>query len=267
MRGIRDGSWKATALLTVLASTTANAQTSADDGPNTGRDLTRPQHKIEVFQNYTTPADGINSWTTTLRYERPFELENDWKVAYRFEFPFIYSNDGNETGGYRGSYGDTLMQAVISNAKITDRLGVGFGIRIIAPTATEPALGTGKWQMLPTAGYRYSLPEISDGSYFQFVARYRFDFAGDPTRNHLSDVQFAPTVNFALPQSWYLTLFPSTDIRYNFMRREWFVPFNFEIGKAFSQSLQAGLEIGVPVLQGDFPVYRFKAEAHVTILF
>jgi hypothetical protein len=51
------------------------------------------------------------------------------------------------------------------------------------------------------------------------------------------------------------------------MRREWFVPFNIEIGKAVSKSLQAGLELGFPMLQGNFPVYKFKAEAHLTILF
>lgn len=64
-----------------------------------------------------------------------------------------------------------------------------------------------------------------------------------------------------------MTLFPSTDIRYNFIHQEWFVPLDFEIGKALSKSLQAGLEIGVPLLQANFPVYKFNAEAHVPILF
>jgi hypothetical protein len=140
-------------------------------------------------------------------------------------------------------------------------------LRFIAPTATEAALGTGRWLMLPTVGYRYSLPEISNGSYFQFVARYRFDFAGDPTRNHFSDLQLAPSLNVALPHSWYVTFFPSTDIRYNFMHREWFVPFDIEIGREINKSLQAGIELAFPMLQGNFPVYKFKAEAHVTFLF
>jgi hypothetical protein len=255
----------AATLLLILFPTAATAQNPPDTPVNTGNDITRPLHRIDLFQNYIHPSDGVNSWTSTLRYERPFELENNWKVAYRFELPFIYSNDGSTA--YRGSYGDTLMQAVISNAKIDERQGFGFGLRFIAPTASDAALGTGKWLMLPTVGYRYSLPELSDGSYFQFVARYRFDFAGDATRSHFSDLQFAPSLNIALPRSWYLTLFPSTDIRYNFMRREWFVPFNFEIGKALNENLQAGLEIGFPMLQGNFPVYKFKAEVHVTILF
>lgn len=257
----------AATLVSILFSTAAYAQDAPDTPVNHGHDVTRPLHRFDLLQNYTTPSDGINSWTSTLRYERPFELENSWKVAYRFEFPFVYSNDGSQQIGYRGSYGDTLMQAVVSNAKIDERQGFGFGLRLIAPTASEPALGTGKWLMLPTVGYRYSLPEISDGSYFQLVARYRFDFAGDATRSHVSDLQLAPSLNIALPKSWYLTLFPSTDIRYNFMRREWFVPFNFEIGRALNEKVQAGLEIGFPMLQGDFPVYKFKAEAHVTILF
>jgi hypothetical protein len=258
---------RAVTLLLVSLSTTTHAQNAPDAPINAGHDVTKPLHKIDLFQNYTTPGDGINTWTSTLRYERPFEFENNWKIAYRFELPFIYSNDGSGPIGYRRSYGDTLMQAIISNAKISGREGIGFGLRFIAPTASDPALGTGKWLMLPTVGYRYSLPEISDGSYFQFVARYRFDFAGLSARSHYSDLQFAPSLNIALPFAWYLTLFPSTDIRYNLMRREWFVPFNFEIGRALSEKLQAGLEVGFPMIQGNFPVYKFKAEVHITILF
>jgi hypothetical protein len=62
-------------------------------------------------------------------------------------------------------------------------------------------------------------------------------------------------------------VFPSTDIRYNFLHREWFAPFDIEIGREISKSLQAGPELAVPMLQGNFPVYKFKAEAHVTFLF
>ncbi len=248
--------------------TEAVAQSPATDAEvNDGHDITRPMHLLELFQSYINPSVGINTWTTTLRYERPFDLEDNWKLAYRFEFPFVYSNDSlGEPQAYHSSYGDTLMQAVLSKM-IDERQGFGFGLRLIAPTASEPALGTGRWLMLPTVGYRYGLPEISDGSYFQIVARYRFDFAGDLTRSHISDLQLAPSLNIVLPQSWYVTFFPSTDIRYNFMRREWFVPFDFEIGKEFNKSLQAGLEISFPMLQGNFPVYKFKAEAHVLFLF
>jgi hypothetical protein len=248
--------------------TSARAQDrSTDSAPNNGQDITRPLHQLTVFQNYTTPSNGINSYTTTLRYERPFDLGSGWKFAYRFELPGVYSNDSRDNPlAYRAAYGDTLMQGVISKI-IDDRQGVGFGLRFIAPSATDPAFGTGKWLMLPTVGYRYSLPEISNGSYFQLVARYRFDFAGDPTRSHLSDLQLAPSLNVVLPHSWYVTFFPSTDIRYNFMRREWFVPFDIEIGREISKSLQAGLELALPMLQGNFPVYKFKVEAHVTFLF
>src|SRR6185437_16442860 len=63
----------------------ALAQNAPEPPVNNGHDLTRPLHSITVFQNYTAPSDGINSYTTTLRYERPVYLQDNWKFAYRFE--------------------------------------------------------------------------------------------------------------------------------------------------------------------------------------
>ena len=78
--------------------------------------------------------------------------------------------------------------------------------------------------MAPAAGYRYSLPELSQDSYFQIVTRYQFDLAGDPNRNHTSNLQFGPTLNIGLPAGSSAATFPSTDIRYNFTIREWWYP-------------------------------------------
>jgi hypothetical protein len=85
---------------------------------------------------------------------------------------------------------------------------------------------------VPTIGARYSLPGISKGSWAAVLGRYDFDIAGDNDRGHLSELQLAPLVNFALPDNWFVNLYPSTDIRINLGKQRpgdegsLFLPFN-----------------------------------------
>jgi hypothetical protein len=90
----------------------------------------------------------------------------------------------------------------VLSREIDARHGFGVGLRIIAPSGTGDQFGNGRWRMLPTIGYRYSLPEISKDTYVQFVTRYSFDFAGDPNRSHTSELQMAPSLNIGLPNDW-----------------------------------------------------------------
>ena len=43
--------------------------------------------------------------------------------------------------------------------------------------------------------------------------RYAVSFAGNPAKRNISEPQIAPTFNLNLPGPWYLTFYPSYDIR------------------------------------------------------
>ena len=78
---------------------------------------------------------------------------------------------------------------------------------------------------------------------------YDFDFAGDEDRQHQSELQFAPLFNINLPQQWFVTLFPSSDIRINLMDDgKLFLPFNIMVGKMVTRSIVASVELGVPMV-------------------
>ena len=121
--------------------------------------------------------------------------------------------------------------------------------------------GAGQYRLVPTLGYRYALPEVSPGSFFVGAVRYDFDFAGSSTRKHIRNLQFSPTFNIGLPDQMFLTFFPSTDIRYDFVAKSWFVPFDIQIGKLWGKSVVTSLELAVPMYRGSAPLYNFKAEA------
>jgi hypothetical protein len=146
---------------------------------------------------------------------------------------------------------------------INARMAFGFGLRLIAPTGDD-ALGSG------IVGARFGLPEINSSSYFEPLLRYDVSVAGDPTNRSISNLQFAPMLNIGLPDRWFVTLFPSPDIRVNFgdpitgQTGRWFIPFDFRVGKKLSDTIALSLEVSVPMLK-DYPVYDFKSQVRLNV--
>ena len=132
----------------------------------------------------------------------------------------------------------------------------------VAPTA-EDSLGTGKWQVMPGGGVRALLPELGEGSYFSPVARYAISVAGDPTRRDISELQIAPTLNIGLADAWFVTLYPSNDLRINFGRPisgqsgRLFLPLDAAVGRALRDGLTIALEVSVPLIK-DYPALQLQ---------
>jgi hypothetical protein len=149
---------------------------------------------------------------------------------------------------------------------------MGGGAQMIFPIASRDNMGAGKYRLVPTLGARYNLPEITPGSWAAFLILYDYDFAGESDRRHISELQLGPLVNIALADGWFVNLYPSSDIRYNFAAKRtgdserWFFPFNFMVGQMVTRSIVASLEMGVPIVN-DSQVYDFKLEARVGFFF
>lgn len=247
----------------------------ASEPVNTGQDVTNPVQRIDLRANFTIPgasggsAGDLRTYSFVARYDRPIILGDGWKVGLRFDVPFVFNNvpsPDNPAGEGRVGYGDTLAQALLIKS-IDERQAFGFGTQIIAPTAAEDQFGSGRWRLVPTVGYRYALPEISPGSFFAAALRYDFDIAGSGDRKHISNLQFAPTLNIALPNTSFLTFWPATDIRYDFTENSLFVPFDVQIGKVWNGSVVTSLEVGFPIYKGSDPLYDFKTEARIGFFF
>jgi len=75
-----------------------------------------------------------------------------------------------------------------------------------------------------------------------------------------------------LPGRWFLTLYPSYDIRINFgapkagQTGRLFLPFDSLAGVKLTDNLEISLEVGVPIIN-EYPVYNFKTEARVRMSF
>jgi hypothetical protein len=79
-------------------------------------------------------------------------------------------------------------------------------------------------------------------------------------------------LNFALPDRWFATLYPSPDVRWNFgppvtaQTRRLFLPIDVRVGRKITDNATLSLEIGVPIVK-QYPVYDFKTEARLNLTF
>jgi hypothetical protein len=240
------------------------------------QDFTPPLTRVDVRFQYrnSPPSDHDNGYITTLRVDKPFRLGKAWSLATRLDLPFFITDAisaDNPNGNYEFGLGDVLVQGLFIN-RLTQRFAWGFGTELIFPTATQDQMGIGKYQVLPTAVFVVTIPEITKGSWFALLGRYDVSFGGYDDREDKRELQFAPTLNISLPYSWFVDLYPSGDIRYNLGDQRpgdtgrWFVPFNFMVGKMLTKSIVGSVEVGFPIIN-EYQVYDFKIEGRIGFFF
>ena len=267
---------KANAQQTSHETEDASSQGSNEDQDTKGisNDLTRPQNSIDLrFRN--RESSGATSDTTRnywfARVTSRIQIDPDWKLALLAQTDLEDKRTFTEgTPGSQDAFGlgNSVFQAVLIHS-LSPRLAYGFGARLVAPTASDD-LGSGNWEIMPGFGVRYTFTELSSDTYFVPAMRYAVSFAGSPAARNISEPQIAPTFNIDLPGPWYLTLYPSYDIRINYgdpvsgQTGRLFLPADLAVGYALSEKVAMSLEVSVPIIK-DYPVYDFKAEFRVVI--
>jgi Putative MetA-pathway of phenol degradation len=251
-----------------------------DQGANDGEDFFRPPSNLFQMTNTyrTAPASGSNGTSATtetfnFRYDHAVDLAPTWILALRSDLPVLAKNPvspSNPNGDYLVGVGDANVQAAIIR-NLSERFAVGLGARLITPTGGDN-FGSGKWQVMPIVGARYALSEISPSSYFEPLFRYDASFAGDPSRRNISNLQIAPAFNIGLPDRWFITFYPSPDIRINFgdpitgQTGRLFLPFDARIGRKLEENAALSFELGVPIIK-DYPVYNLKTQVRFNLTF
>jgi hypothetical protein len=269
----------------VLRPTVAASQdaSSRDQSANAGEDFFRPPANLfqMMYQYRTSPGSGstkgsirdVTTETLNLRFDHALDLAPMWILALRSDLPLLAKNhisSSNPDGDYLYGAGDADVQAAVIH-NLSQRWAVGFGARLVAPTGGD-ILGSGKWQIMPIVGARYALWEINSSSYIEPVVRYDASFAGDPTKKNISNLQFAPTFNLGLPDRWFISFYPSADIRINLgdpitgQTGRLFLPFDARIGRKLSDNAALSFELGVPIIK-DYPVYNIKTQVRLNVTY
>jgi hypothetical protein len=259
----------------------ASQQDASAAVDNNGQDFTRPETLFQLRYIYqTAPGSGsvpgtLRTVTTDMTILRADGIiaPQQWSIALRGDLPFVIRDPltaDNPAGQYVSGLGDADVQAALIR-QFDSRRAAGAGLRFVAPTGAEDITG-GKWRALPVAGARYSLPEWSTGSYAEALLRYDVSFAGDPSRRNVSNLQLAPMLNINLPDRWFLTLYPNTEIRINYgdpipgQTGRLFLPVDVMVGRNLLKDVTLSLELSVPVIK-EYPVYNFRTVSRINMRF
>lgn len=258
---------------------TAGNEPPGNETPNNGQDITRPLTRFDVRYQYLNSSrkdsDHDDQHIATLRVDRPFLLGGGWKLAARFDVPLMLTNfrsEDNLAGYARFGLGDVLAQALLVR-EVSPRFAWVAGVEAMLPTATEETMGTGTLQLAPTAAVRWSTDELRKGSWIALAGRWSKSVVNArDAHTNINELQFAPVINIPVTETWFVDLFPSTDIRYNLgEKREgdsgrWFVPFNFLVGTLLDKTTVASIEVSIPIIK-DYDLYDFKTEFRLGFFF
>jgi hypothetical protein len=169
----------------------------------------------------------------TLKYDK--KLGNGFGA--NFEFPVAaYINVGQANAFGVGDFFSRLRYVRPLSKKVFGLLS----LELVAPTASSPLLGLGKWQINPAAGlvYMWSQRTFTTGLY-----KHAFSVAGDPARPDLSVNQVRGLQTVILDRGYYVTL----DVRHEWQTRglvESWTTTDLEVGRQFSARWAGSIRIG-----------------------
>ena len=166
----------------------------------------------------------------------PIELNADWNVVTRTIIPVITQPDFGRGGGNTSGIGDVQFSEFLSPNHSAGWIW-GVGTILQAPTATDEALGQGKWGIGPTA-VALHLTKGSPWVYGALVNNVS-SFAGSSNRQAVNQMLIQPFLNYNIPSRPGMALSFSPIITANWEAsgsNQWLVP----IGLGVSQILFIG---------------------------
>ena len=127
-------------------------------------------------------------------------------------------------------------------------------------TATDPALGLGKW----SAGPSMVVLTMPGKWVIGGLASNIWSFAGDAERSAVNSFLLQYFVNYNLPKAWYLTSAPVVTANWRADSDKWVVPFGGGVGKIFrvgKQAMNAQVQaFGIPVRPESAPSWTLRMQ-------
>jgi len=202
------------------------------DVPNapSASDANNPLAEFRAFNlhNYYIPelteADDQNANTFWIRYAQPF---GKWLVRASLPAVRVPTGDGKTTSGL----GDLNAFAAYLFDTKDPAVSVGLGPQITAPTASEDATGTGRWQGgLAAVYFDATSPTLQWGG----LVTWQTDFAGDDDRDDTNVLAVQPFYFVQLGSGLYLR--GSAVAVFNLESNAYNVPLGLGIGKVVPSS-------------------------------
>ena len=220
-----------------------------DDAAELAKKLQNPVASlisVPLQSNWDFGIGSANAMRYTLNIQPviPFSLTKDWNLITRTILPVIYAESPVEGGDSTSGLGDIVQSFFFSPKEPVGGWILAVGPVALWPTATDSALGAGKWGAGPTA---LALRQ-EHGWTYGALANHIWSYAGWGDRN-VNATFLQPFVSFTTKKQ--TTFGINTESTYDWENSQWTVPLNAFV----SQLVKIG---GKPV---QFQVgYRYYAE-------
>jgi hypothetical protein len=162
----------------------------------------------DIYAGSYHQLDGESGNTLLLRSSVPFTTGSLEHIA-RATLPIVTDSPSGESG-----LSDLVLFDLIVFDKSWGRWGVGPVL--LAPTATDEAIGADKWAIGPAVGFVARNNKLMWGLFNQNL----FSFAGDSDREDVNVSILQPIVNYSLPDKWSIGT-SEMNVTYDWERGSW----------------------------------------------
>lgn len=232
---------------------------------NYGEDITRPLNRVDMKAEWQTGVNCIyaSNVIATARTDLLIELPENWKLGVRVDLPYAWYWSGSRKPSCYTNL-DHLDDSLIQVIAVAPSIGlwtVAFGVKTIFPTAGDHLqIGDGKYQLLPSFGFKYDLKEWKKGAYVGLILRQAFDVAGYKSAPYICKTYIQPFLNIDLAGQWFVNFSP--ELIYNWRIKAWFVPFDVMVGKMITEKVIVSLEYETAIVY-DYKRYTQSLEFRV----
>ena len=162
-----------------------------------GTDPTAIVGRMQLTSQYLDLTPHANATLTTARVDLPFRGD----YLLRVEMPFLRTTDAQNPG--MGSQRGLSDLSVVAGwrAYNTPEYALLVGAIGSFPTASEPALGFGKYTVGPAVATARFLPRLE--SFLIGLLSYQASIGGDPSRKDVSFLNITAQVNSFWAERWW----------------------------------------------------------------
>jgi len=210
---------------TLPAAATAQDTDLAQKLTNPIADLVSVPFQLNFDEGLGADDEGRRT-TLNIQPVYPVRLSDDWNLISRTIVPLISQEDVLPDSDQTG-LGDVLQSLFLSPAEAGAGGGLiwGAGLAFGLPTATEDALGTGKWTVGPTATALRIDGPFTYGALFNHL----WSVGGDEDRADVNQSFVQPFFSYTTQTA--VTLTASAEAAYDWERDAWSVPVNLIVAR------------------------------------
>ncbi|MGA3315309.1 MAG: hypothetical protein ABSC64_02590 [Candidatus Korobacteraceae bacterium] len=214
------------------------AQQTVDELRDLARNPVGDAIKVPFVENINFGAGPYDRTSNSLQIQPviPWHISQNWLLVPRIVATAVaYEPDVAQTHGGTTGSGDTVATFFFAPFH-AGKLIWAVGPSLLIPTATARKLGTGKWDMGPSA----ALLVEPDWGFAGVVVQNIWSLPGHSSRATVNQIQIETSLSYNLPHGWYLVTAPTINADWRQATgQRWLVPFGGGAGRTFNIRNQA----------------------------